>query len=51
MHRKEELLKSGMEYLFSEPFKVDLMTVLPLLLDNGNYISIVDLVLRKAKSL
>lgn len=40
-----------MEYLFSEPLKVELMTIIPLLLDNGNYITIIDLVLRKSNAI
>lgn len=44
-------MKQAIDQLSQEPIKLDLDTISPLLVENGNFSSLVDLTLRKIRAL
>mmetsp|Transcript_3676 Transcript_3676/g.2747 ORF Transcript_3676/g.2747 Transcript_3676/m.2747 type:complete len:189 (+) Transcript_3676:382-948(+) len=49
--RRDELMKHAIEQIQKEPAGIDLRSVVPVLIDSGHYLSLVELCLRKAAAL
>ena len=50
IHKREELLKHALEQLSSDPTKINFSSIKGLLVENGNFSTLADLLLRKIKA-